>query len=116
MQADEATLAAAVDRIEARLARLSTLNAAGRGEHDAEIQRLTASLDAHREGLANAEATEGQLTLVIARLLEVGATASRVRAEVIGEEPTEGSFEDLGRRLQQQARASADALRSVGRS
>jgi serine/threonine protein kinase len=110
---DPAAMADAVDRVEARLSRLETLRAAGQGAHDDEIARLQASLGAHREQLAQAEETEGRLTLVVARLLEIGATAARVRGELRGEVEQPTTADDLTRRLGAQASAASDAVRAV---
>lgn len=74
---DDAGLAAEASRVEARLARLATLRAAGQAVDEAEIARLTATLDGHHAALASAAEDEGHLARLHGELLSLSAAVAR---------------------------------------
>jgi len=112
---DDASAAAAVDRVEARLERLQTLSDAGRDVGADEVPKLKKALAAHREVLEQAERLEGRLTLVIARLLETGAAAARARMELVDQPEPARSAEDLFARLKQQTDDARTAIAELDR-
>lgn len=79
---DRGAAADPVAALSGRLARLATLEAAGRPVDGSERARLEAALAEHEASEAAAEAAESALVATKAQLLEVAATASRVRREL----------------------------------
>lgn len=116
---DDASATAAVSRIEARLERLRTLEqAAGPGTLPTAFEReeLERSLTSHRQILLEAEQLEAQLTLSMARLLEIGAAATRARRDLERQQsPAQSAFRLL-EQLQVEVGAAALALHEVEQS
>lgn len=71
-----------VANLAARLARLDTLEKAGRAVDGHERSRLAAALAEHTASEAAAEEVESELIATKAKLIEVAATARRVRREL----------------------------------
>jgi tRNA A-37 threonylcarbamoyl transferase component Bud32 len=120
-------LAAAIDRLDVelsvepddsawvapRLHRLQTKQRGGEPVDAAELDRLQALLRAQEQAEAAAARLEGQLTSASAGLLEIAATAARVRRELLGEEPSRSAPAVL-ERLRAEARAADQARRELG--
>lgn len=109
---DESGAASAVDRVQGRLDRLRTLARAGGADAGIEIAELERAVAAHRDTLAQSEQLEGRLTVVMARLLEIGAAAARARVDLLGREPAR-SVADLLERLRGETGDAAAALAEV---
>lgn len=101
--------------LQARLARLDTLERAGEPPDTAARTRLEAEVAALRETSATIQALEGRMTAVLSRLLDIGGTASRVRRSLLEEPEPAKSVEKLGEQLRRQAAAAAKARREMGR-
>lgn len=123
---DDATDAAAVNRIEARLERLQTLARSAElgGEPDkvgdksavdssAERRELERSLAAHRKNLQTSESLEARLTLSLARLLEIGAAATQSRRDLLREQSPARSASRLLEQLTQEVASATSALEEV---
>ncbi len=110
---DDAAAGAAVDRVERRLQRLRTLADGGQRDAAAEIRSLEDALTTHRAALEHFEEVDGHLTLVIARLLEVGAAAARARMTLLDTPEPARSADDLVERLKRETRAAQSALTEV---
>ncbi len=113
---DEEGAATAVDRIQGRLERLRTLSRAGGTADTAEIAPLEAAIAAHRETLSQAERLEGRLTVVLARLLEIGAAAARARMDLLDRRPARSAVDLLERLKRETADASAALAEVEGRT
>lgn len=70
---------AAVAHVEARLVRLSTLEQAGKAVSRTERRELESALAAHQAALDEQETADAELTRVMARFLELGATVAHCR-------------------------------------
>ncbi len=99
---------------QARLARLDTLERSGEAPSPADRRRLQAELAALAEACATSEALEARLTATLARLLDIGGTASRARRSLLEEPEPARSLEKLGEQLKRQAAAAARARRELG--
>ncbi len=107
---------AAARRVRARLRRLETARAAGEPVDDAEVARLEAALEAHREQLLARDSAEALETLLSARLMEIGAAADRAARTLRGDEAAATSAADLLNDLVREtdeARAAAAELSKV---
>lgn len=126
---DDATDAAAVNRIEARLERIQTLARGaelGGNQHkasdtsqvdsSAERRELERSLAAHRKNLQTSELLEARLTLTLARLLEIGAAATHSRRDLLREQSPARSASRLLEQLTQEVTSAASALEEVEES
>ncbi|MFH1463167.1 MAG: hypothetical protein ABIO70_02165, partial [Pseudomonadota bacterium] len=109
-QDPEAALAA----VAARQARLQTLEKGGEPVDAQAHARLDAEAAALREACATGRALEARVTALLARLLEIGAAASRARRQLLEEPEPARSVERLGEQLKRQAAAAARARRELG--
>jgi len=99
---------------EERLARLDTLARGGVAVDAAERERLSAAVAAHEAAVEAEAALEARLTADLARLLEIDATAQRLRRE-LALEPTERRTVEVALAdLDQRARAAAAARGELG--
>lgn len=81
---DEAKLAAAATRVEARIQRLSTLHASGQPVDAGELIKLEATLTGHRTALAAAAEDEAHLARLQGELLSLSAAVSRADRSLSG--------------------------------
>lgn len=96
----------------ARLRRLETLQAAGEVVEQAELDRLSALLAARARAETARGAVEARLTGTIARLLEITATATQARYELLST-PEPRSAERVLADLERKARAAAAARQEL---
>ncbi|MES2641743.1 MAG: protein kinase [Myxococcota bacterium] len=99
-----------------RLARLDTLARGGAAGDPVERARLLAAIAAHEAAAVAESALDARLTADLARLLEIDATARRLRRELALERGASRGPEQALVDLQTRARAAAEARRElVGR-
>jgi len=98
--------------LSARLARLDTLERAGKPVDGRERQRLEAALAQHAADEAAAEQVESELIATQAQLIELASTASRVRRELVQSGPRT-SADQLVDRLRREADAVDRARREA---
>jgi hypothetical protein len=99
-----------------RLARLDTLARGGAAVDAAERTRLLAAISAHEAAASAESALDARLTADLARLLEIDATARRLRRELALEQGATRAPEQALADLQTRAHAAAEARRElVGR-
>jgi hypothetical protein len=109
---DRGAEGAQVAGLAARLARLDTLQRAGRPVDARERARLEAALAEHTASEAAAEEVESELVATTAQLLEIAATARRVRRELVGQ-GAPASADELVARLSREADAVERARREA---
>ncbi|MCB9676953.1 MAG: protein kinase [Alphaproteobacteria bacterium] len=101
--------------IEPRLDRLRTKQRGGEPVDAGEITRLEKALDAHREAEALVAKLDSQLTAATAEMLEIAATAARVRRELLSQPEPEKSASEALERLRKEAELADRARREMGR-
>jgi len=101
--------------LESRLARLRTLERAGEALEPVDQRRLEAEIASHREAQTTVAALERQQTATMASLLEIGATASRVRRQLLDEPDPARSAERAIERLRRQHAAAEKTKRELAR-
>ncbi|MDP2305552.1 MAG: serine/threonine-protein kinase [Pseudomonadota bacterium] len=96
-----------------RLARLDTLARGGTSVDSAERARLLAAMAAHEAAAMAESALDARLTADLARLLEIDATARRLRRELALERGAARAPEQALADLQERASAAARARREL---
>lgn len=116
----EAALAATpepedVSWIHGRLTRLETMERTGEVVDPEERARLQAALGSADDAATAREELESRLTSTLAQLLEIGALATRARADLHGEADVPETARDLREQLDQQLHAVDAMRRQMGR-
>ena len=116
----EAALAATpepddVSWIHGRLTRLETMERTGETVDPEERERLQAALSSAEDAATARDDLESRLTSTLAQLLEIGALATRARADLHGEADVPETARDLRQRLDQQVDAVDTMRREMGR-
>ena len=100
--------------VHGRLTRLATLERAGDAVDPAERQRLEAAMESAEAESAAREEIESHLTSTLAQLLEIGATATRARAELLADADVPQTARVLVRRLEREVRSVDETRRELG--
>ncbi len=96
-----------------RLTRLRTRERAGETVDADELARLVAAVSAREAAILAGAGLEAKLVSRLARIMEIGASASRARRELVGADSPR-TADTVALRLQAQARAAAAARKEVG--
>ena len=96
-----------------RLTRLETMDRAGDAMDPEERDRLSAALESAEAAAASHDHLESRLTSALAQLLEVGALATRARADLLAEQDVPGTARLLREEIDRQVDAIDAARREL---